>query len=103
MTTAPERGADADESHRADLRFGRQDSPSGTPWMGCVRVGSSLADAIQFCPHEVEVSLASDAVVCGCAGCRAREQLLSVTVNSKTRVACPSCSRKFLDREGADE
>ena len=100
MTTAPKKGADADEPTGRDSW---QVRPVGHLGPVNVRVGPSLADAIEDCPREVKVSLAPDAVACGCAGCREDEQLLSVTVSSKTRVACPSCSREFLDREGADE
>jgi hypothetical protein len=101
MEASPTKGAGSDESHRDNgsvAGFARWDTLGG-----CVRTGPSLTEAIEDCPREVEVSLAPDAAVCGCAGCRAGERLLSVTVSSKTRVLCRSCSREFLDREGADE
>lgn len=49
--SAPERGAGSDDSHRATDLW--KDSPSGTPWPGVVRTGSSNAEVNQSCPVSV--------------------------------------------------
>jgi hypothetical protein len=97
--SAPKGGAGSDESHRASC-CSRQDSPSGTPCeRGCVRTGSSNADANQSYPRYPEVALAPDAVVCGSLGCRETEPLLSVTEGSDSRVLCADCVVEFVEGE----
>ena len=102
MTEAPENGASADEP-TGRLVVGGRPARWDTCGKGIVRNGSSNAKAIEDCPTQVQLRLAPNAVVCGSLGCREVEPLLSVTVETESRVLCSDCATKFVEQVGGDE
>ena len=100
MEASPTKGAGSDEP-TGRLIFGRM-GPSDGLLSGSVRTGSSNAETIEDCPVELQAALAPDAAVCGSLGCRETEPLLSVTVETESRVLCSDCVAEFVEQVGGD-
>jgi len=105
MTAPPEDGGLIRTTPPDDFRSTLErwaESPSGHRGSGCVRINSSNGETIEDCPTQIQLRLAPNAVVCGALGCRETEPLLSVTVDTESRVLCSDCATEFVEQEGVD-